>query len=33
MHNAPVGFRKLDGRFAVAGDDYLECLFSGGRWT
>ncbi|GAA2157530.1 MULTISPECIES: SMP-30/gluconolactonase/LRE family protein [Glycomyces] len=33
MHNAPVGFRKFDERFAVAGDDYLECLFSGGRWT
>jgi len=33
MHNAPVGFRKHDDRFNVAGDDYLECLFSGGRWT
>ena len=33
MHNDPVGFRNFDERFTVAGDDYLECLFSGGRWT
>jgi gluconolactonase len=33
MHNAPVSFRKHDERFTIAGDKYLECLFSGGRWT
>jgi gluconolactonase len=32
MHNAPVGFRKLDERFAIKGDRYLECLHTGGRW-
>lgn len=33
MSTAPVAFESLDERFDVAGDDYLECLFSGGRWT
>jgi gluconolactonase len=33
MSSAPIAFERLDERFTVAGDDYLECLFSGGRWT
>jgi gluconolactonase len=33
MHNAPVGFRKLDERFGRVGDRYLELLWSGARWT
>lgn len=33
MSKTPVSFAVHDGRFNVGGDDYLECLFSGGRWT
>ncbi|MFB9661136.1 SMP-30/gluconolactonase/LRE family protein [Glycomyces mayteni] len=33
MSKTPVSFAVHDDRFNVAGDDYLECLFSGGRWT
>ena len=33
MNSTPVSFEVFDERFDVAGDDYLECLFSGGRWT
>jgi gluconolactonase len=33
MHNTPVSFDVHDERFRLACDAYLECLFSGGRWT
>ena len=33
MSTAPVTFERHDERFDVGGDRYLECLFSGGRWT
>ncbi|GAA1679454.1 SMP-30/gluconolactonase/LRE family protein [Glycomyces endophyticus] len=33
MGKTLVSFEAHDDRFAVAGDDYLECLYSGGRWT
>ncbi|WP_026923903.1 SMP-30/gluconolactonase/LRE family protein [Glycomyces arizonensis] len=33
MSNTPVTFDVRDERWNVGGDDYLECLFSGGRWT
>lgn len=33
MSNTPVAFEVHDERFNVGGDDYLECLFAGGRWT
>lgn len=33
MQTTPVRFDVHDERFGVAGDAYLECLFSEGRWT
>lgn len=33
MSTTPVAFERHDERFDIAGDDYLECLFSDGRWT
>ncbi|MEU6861113.1 SMP-30/gluconolactonase/LRE family protein [Glycomyces sp. NPDC046736] len=33
MHKTHAKFEVHDARFAVAGDDHLECLFSDGRWT
>ncbi|WP_026930396.1 SMP-30/gluconolactonase/LRE family protein [Glycomyces tenuis] len=33
MQTTPVSFDVHDKRFDVSGDGYLECLFSGGRWT
>ncbi|SDL16434.1 gluconolactonase [Glycomyces sambucus] len=33
MIKTPVRFEVHDGRFDVGGDDYLERLFFGGRWT
>ncbi|WP_112137468.1 SMP-30/gluconolactonase/LRE family protein [Glycomyces dulcitolivorans] len=33
MSKTPVSFEVHDARFDVGGDDHLERLFSGGRWT